>query len=93
MSEEEEPAVELADPEEEIEPVAEAEEEVAAPAPPKFAELAEPSEYKPLPTDYAAQFGAPRASVEQPVVAPSGTEGALDERDLDVPTFMRRLQF
>ena len=74
-------------------------EEVAAdevaeePAAAKFEELAEPVAYKPLPRDFAPEFTAPRTpELEQPVAATTGGE-SMDDRDLDVPTFMRRLQF
>lgn len=66
---------------------------VAAPARPKFAELDEPSPYAPLPRDFASDFSSGgRTPADEP--ATRATDPADDaERDLDVPTFMRRLQF
>jgi cell division protein FtsZ len=73
---------------------------VAAPARPKFAELDEEPAYAPLPRDYAPgiengvhvsdPFETHRS---QPVGASFSENGADGERDLDVPAFMRRLQF
>ncbi len=69
---------------------------------PHFAELAEEPSYTPLPRDYAADFGA---SVRNPETAVSEEHRAQEpaqlfpqadeasQRDLDVPAFMRRLQF
>ena len=72
----------------------EREEELPAAAP-RFKELAEEPEYTPLPRDYAAEFaGETRGAVaagENPAVFPD--PGAEPDRDLDVPAFMRRLQF
>jgi cell division protein FtsZ len=66
---------------------------VAAPARPKFAELEEPSPYSPLPRDFASDFGpGERAAADKPAPQTGETTDA-DDRDLDVPTFMRRLQF
>ncbi len=66
---------------------------VAAPARPKFAELEEPSPYTPLPRDFASDFVAPeRAPTEKPATRMEAPADDVD-RDLDVPTFMRRLQF
>jgi cell division protein FtsZ len=74
---------------------------VGAPARPKFAELEEEPVYTPLPRDYASDLGNGAHVAEvmeerrpQPVGAPLFNEpGADSERDLDVPAFMRRLQF
>jgi len=73
------------------EPEVEAEQEPAAV--PQFAELAEPVAYTPLPRDFADDFNPARGTVPEPVAAPAGLSEAGEERDLDVPTFMRRLQF
>ena len=69
---------------------------VGAPARPQFAELAEEPVYTPLPRDYAADFGniARNAGAQEPPAAAVFAEPAQEEeRDLDVPAFMRRLQF
>ena len=71
---------------------------MGAPARPHFAELAEDQAYKPLPKDFASEFeSAARASADDHApqyAAPGVTEtGEEAERDLDVPAFMRRLQF
>jgi cell division protein FtsZ len=73
---------------------------VGAAARPKFAEMEEEPVYSPLPRDYASNLGngmhAPEASEDrrpQPVGAVFVEPGADQERDLDVPAFMRRLQF
>ena len=73
---------------------------VGAPARPQFAEIAEEPAYTPLPRDYAADFGAiaRNAAVQEPYAAqPANATFAEaaeeEERDLDVPAFMRRLQF
>ncbi len=73
---------------------------VAPPARPKFAEMEEEPVYTPLPRDYASDLGNsvhPAEAVEerrpQPVGALFNEPGADTERDLDVPAFMRRLQF
>src|SRR5215472_6940222 len=70
------------------------------PARPKFAELSEESAYKPLPRDYANDLGngvRTSAGVEdrrpQPVGALFSDRPEEAERDLEVPTFMRRSQF
>ena len=73
-----------------------------APARPRFAELAEEPAYTPLPRDYASDFrfrcarlgSSRRRGAAQPAAAalfPNAEEEP--ERDLDVPTFMRRMQF
>ncbi|HEY3625978.1 MAG TPA: cell division protein FtsZ [Terracidiphilus sp.] len=67
---------------------------VGAAARPKFAELEEEAKYTPQPRDYSSEAGN-GVHVEEPhsvgalFVEPA--EGA--DRDLDVPAFMRRLQF
>jgi cell division protein FtsZ len=75
-------------------------EQVTAPSRPKFAELEEEAVYTPLPRDYAADMGnglRPSLPLEerpnQPVAALFADAGTDQERDLDVPAFMRRLQF
>ena len=75
-------------------------ERMEAPARPQFAELAEEPVYVPLPRDYAPEFGSgvrSSAGVEGTIVQPSAAllaeAGEEPERDLDVPAFMRRLQF
>jgi cell division protein FtsZ len=72
----------------------------AAPARPKFAELDEEPVYTPLPRDYASDLGN-GLRVSSPLDDPRGMpasamyadKGQDPERDLDVPAFMRRLQF
>jgi cell division protein FtsZ len=71
---------------------------VAEPARPQFAEMVEEPAYTPLPRDYASDFGnglrGPAGAEESQPVARSFSEpGEAAERDLDVPAFMRRLQF
>jgi hypothetical protein len=75
-------------------------EPVGAPARPKFAELEEEPVYTPLPRDYASDLGnggnheeAVEERRPQPVGALFNEAGPDAERDLDVPAFMRRLQF
>jgi hypothetical protein len=72
---------------------------VTAAGRPKFAEMEEPS-YTPLPRDYASETGngvhASEAAEErraQPAGALFAEAAANAERDLDVPAFMRRVQF
>jgi cell division protein FtsZ len=72
----------------------------AASARPKFGEMEEEPVYTPLPRDYASDTGdGVRTSdgVEeghpQPVGALFAEAAANAERDLDVPAFMRRVQF
>jgi cell division protein FtsZ len=74
--------------------------QVAAAARPKFAEMEEEPVYTPLPRDYASETGngvhAPGAVEEQrpqPAAALFAEAAANAERDLDVPAFMRRVQF
>ena len=74
---------------------------VAAAARPNRAEIAEePAFAAPLPRDYASDFSngvRPPAiteeSVSQPAVSPLSAASGEEERDLDVPTFMRRMKF
>jgi cell division protein FtsZ len=63
-------------------------------------ETAEESSFVPLPRDYASDFGngvRPPSITEEPVsqqhVSPLATSSGEEERDLDVPTFMRRMKF
>ncbi|HEX8712525.1 MAG TPA: cell division protein FtsZ [Terracidiphilus sp.] len=66
----------------------------AAPVP-RFKELAEEPEHPPLARDYVPDYAAESrgtaAREEDPAVFPD--PGAEPDRDLDVPAFMRRLQF
>jgi cell division protein FtsZ len=55
---------------------------------------------KPAPRDYATEFAEPRRATAEPSEQPAQTSASLfaepsesEERDLDVPTFLRRLQF
>ena len=72
---------------------------VTAPARPQFAELAEEPTFTPLPRDYVSDFSGEEhiSSPEEQVVQPASSvfpePAAEPERDLDVPAFMRRLQF
>jgi cell division protein FtsZ len=62
------------------------------PARPKFAELCE-EPYKPLPRDFATDLGngvRPTVEDRQPLFAEKAGDA---DRDLEVPTFMRRVQF
>jgi cell division protein FtsZ len=70
------------------------------PARPQFAEMTEELAYTPLPRDYASDFagGLHREdALEEPQVQPANSlfpeAGGESQRDLDVPAFMRRLQF
>ncbi len=67
------------------------------PARPKFAELSEESVFKPLPRDYASDLSTAvrgTAVEERQAVGALFAEKADDgERDLEVPTFMRRVKF
>jgi cell division protein FtsZ len=74
--------------------------ELVATARPQFAELADEPSYTPLPRDYASDFGAgvhgaTEAEQHVPEPAPAIFSGAEQEaqRDLDTPTFLRRLRF
>jgi cell division protein FtsZ len=71
---------------------------VGAPSRPQFAEIAEA--YTPLPRDFASDFGSgtrSATSAEDHIPAPSAPrftdQGHETERDLDVPAFMRRMQY
>ncbi len=71
-----------------------------APARPQFAELAEEAAYTPLPRDYASDMGdgvhiatPPEAQIARPEASIFEEPSEEPERDLDVPAFMRRLQF
>jgi cell division protein FtsZ len=71
--------------------------EPVGPARPRFAEMEEPG-YKPLPRDYATDLGngirpAVPEQDRQPVGALFAEKTEEMERDLEVPTFMRRMQF
>jgi cell division protein FtsZ len=67
------------------------------PARPKFAELCEEPAFKPLPRDYSTDFGNgvhPTSVEERQAVTALFAEKSEDgERDLEVPTFMRRVKF
>ncbi len=73
---------------------------IAPPERPQFAEMQEEPAYTPLPRDYAAEFGSgvrgPVADEEQNAQPPATLFPEPDEeaqRDLDTPTFMRRVRF
>jgi cell division protein FtsZ len=72
---------------------------VTAPARPQFAELAEEPAFTPLPRDYVSDFSGeehlavPEEKLVQPASSIFPEPAAEPERDLDVPAFMRRLQF
>jgi cell division protein FtsZ len=73
---------------------------VAAPARPKFAEISEEPEYKPLPRDYSTEFvSTMRAPVSldeyraQPAATLFRDAGEEAQRDLEKPAFLRRLGF
>jgi cell division protein FtsZ len=64
------------------------------------AEVAEEPAFAPLPRDYASDFGngvripaITEEPVSQPAVSPLSAPSNDEERDLDVPTFMRRMKF
>jgi len=73
---------------------------VTAVARPQFAEMSEEPSYTPLPRDYASDFsngalGAAETADNQPSSTP-GLFPEADEdsqRDLDTPSFLRRLRF
>jgi cell division protein FtsZ len=69
--------------------------EPLGPARPRFAELGEEPAFKPLPRDYAGDLGngVRPSPAEQPVAALCAEKREEMERDLEVPTFMRRMQF
>ncbi len=84
--------------EEEGEDEVEAEPEfVAVAARPSRAESIEEQVFVPLPRDYASDFGnsvrTPMITEEQQTVSPLSAGAVEEERDLDVPTFMRRMKF
>jgi hypothetical protein len=56
--------------------------------------------FAPLPRDYASDFGnsvrppsITEGPVSQPAVSPLSAPANDEDRDLDVPTFMRRMKF
>jgi len=69
------------------------------PARPRFAEISEESAFKPLPRDYATDLGngvrlAAAAEEQRPAAGSLFAEKPEEmERDLEVPAFMRRMQF
>jgi cell division protein FtsZ len=68
------------------------------PSRPQFDELAEETVFIPLPRDYASDFAGGLRGEEtheepQPTQSLFPENGQEAERDLDVPAFMRRLQF
>jgi hypothetical protein len=63
-------------------------------------EITEEPSFTPLPRDYASDFGnglrTPSITEDhapQQNVSPLATSSEQEERDLDVPTFMRRMKF
>jgi len=73
---------------------------VAAATRPSQVEMSEELAFAPLPRDYASDFGNSMRTpaitedhVSQPAVSPLSTAATEEERDLDVPTFMRRMKF
>jgi hypothetical protein len=75
-------------------------ERALAPAEPKFDAMERESQYALQPKDYAADFNdVPRGGPEpaesgaQPEPSLFSEPGVERERDLDVPTFLRRLRF
>ena len=73
---------------------------VAAAARQNRVEMAEEPAFAPLPRDYASDFGnrartpaITEEPVDQPGVSPLTAASGEEERDLDVPTFMRRMKF
>ena len=67
---------------------------VGAAARPKFAEMEQESKFAPLPREYPSEAGnGVHVEEPQPVGALFAKPGEAAERDLDVPAFMRRLQF
>jgi len=74
--------------------------ELVGAARPSRAEAAEEPAFLPLPRDYSADFGnsvnSPAITEEPeplPAVSPLSAATGDEERDLDVPTFMRRMKF
>jgi len=78
-----------------VEPEPEPEPElVGAAARPKFAEMEEEPKFTPLPRDYSTELGnGVHREEPQPVGALFAEAGPDADRDLDVPAFMRRVQF
>jgi len=73
---------------------------VAAAVRSSHAEAAEEPAFAPLPRDYASDFGnsvrtpaITEEPISQPAVSPLSAPSNDEERDLDVPTFMRRMKF
>ena len=73
---------------------------VVVAARPHHAEIDDEPAFVPLPRDYASDFGnsmrAPVITedhVSQPAISPLSASENEEERDLDVPTFMRRMKF
>ncbi len=73
---------------------------VVVAARPHHAEIDDEPAFAPLPRDYASDFGnsmrAPVITedhVSQPAISPLSASENEEERDLDVPTFMRRMKF
>jgi cell division protein FtsZ len=73
---------------------------VVVAARPHHVEIDEEPAFAPLPRDYASDFGnsmrAPAITEDhlpQPAVSPLSASEDEEERDLDVPTFMRRMKF
>jgi len=73
---------------------------VGAPTRSSRVEIAEEPSFTPLPRDYASDFGnsvrTPSITEDhapQQNVSPLATSSDHEERDLDVPTFMRRMKF
>ena len=70
---------------------------VAAAVRPSRTESIEEPAFVPLPRDYASDFGnsvrTPAITEEQEAISPLAAGPAEEERDLDVPTFMRRMRF
>ncbi len=66
------------------------------PARPRFSEMCEEPAFKPLPRDYASDLGngvRPGVEERQGVGALFAEKADESDRDLEVPTFMRRVQF
>jgi hypothetical protein len=66
---------------------------VGTPARPKFAELCEDPVYTPLPRDYASDLGNGVRPAAESVAALFTEPMEATEGDLEVPAFMRRIQF
>jgi len=76
---------------------------MAAPAAAGITEHDEPAQSRPAPRDYAPEFAGTQPAIAEPATAagqtgkaqlaePAETPG-ISDRDLDVPTFLRRVQF